>query len=531
MATVYVATTGNDSNSYAEAQDDSTPWATPQKVNLSAQDDDIAIIADGTYSADGTGSYIDGRHRFQNPRSYRAANPKQVILTGTDSDTVGETLSNSFGAGEILDVSGIVFQADSGVNANAFETSPNTDSFTAIFRNCSFLNGAERAFKHNCQIGILQLIGCYAENDGLHTFGTTALMSDDGDQVIDIIGGEYVGHDDCRAINIEKDDSLTYTLAVNLTGFKARLDAGADTGTGVAVNVQAVDPVISNFDITVTADSDNTSGKYGLLVRGVSASTPATTPGVSGGVIRFLARGGYGLAFGLSGSDANITGGKASGTLVIGLRDVQGSTPHNILFGEGSDIEAEGLKSWLGGVGFLASICDDHYSRGHLALDNNTIHFYAKGTTAGSYNQCTAVVDQVDQAGAAIFACAPQDATDTTAFTFSGGVSIVTDVTKINALEANYDANQGVTFENMVHLLPEEDDIDISNDDLFAYNATGGAANATLSEWNTGMSTNSEIRLLPRATLKALAQTYRNALASTTGGGGGVGPIRRGPIR
>lgn len=51
MATVYLnAATGNDSNTYAQAQNPATPWLTPGKVNTSATTGDSVVMAAGTYT-------------------------------------------------------------------------------------------------------------------------------------------------------------------------------------------------------------------------------------------------------------------------------------------------------------------------------------------------------------------------------------------------------------------------------------------------------------------------------------------------
>ena len=51
MATVYLnSVTGNDSNTYAQAQDPSTPWLTFGKVNTSATTGDTVSVAAGTYN-------------------------------------------------------------------------------------------------------------------------------------------------------------------------------------------------------------------------------------------------------------------------------------------------------------------------------------------------------------------------------------------------------------------------------------------------------------------------------------------------
>lgn len=50
MATVYIATTGSDAYTYAQAQSSATPWLTPGKVNTSATTGDTVSMAAGTYT-------------------------------------------------------------------------------------------------------------------------------------------------------------------------------------------------------------------------------------------------------------------------------------------------------------------------------------------------------------------------------------------------------------------------------------------------------------------------------------------------
>lgn len=51
MATVYLnAATGNDANTYAQAQNSATPWLTLGKVNTSATTGDTVVMAAGTYT-------------------------------------------------------------------------------------------------------------------------------------------------------------------------------------------------------------------------------------------------------------------------------------------------------------------------------------------------------------------------------------------------------------------------------------------------------------------------------------------------
>ena len=50
MATVYLATTGSDSYTYAQAQNPATPWLTPGKVVSSATSGDTVRMAAGTYT-------------------------------------------------------------------------------------------------------------------------------------------------------------------------------------------------------------------------------------------------------------------------------------------------------------------------------------------------------------------------------------------------------------------------------------------------------------------------------------------------
>ena len=48
MATVYVSSTGNDSNTYVQAQSSATPWLTIGKANTSATTGDTIVLLNGT---------------------------------------------------------------------------------------------------------------------------------------------------------------------------------------------------------------------------------------------------------------------------------------------------------------------------------------------------------------------------------------------------------------------------------------------------------------------------------------------------
>lgn len=50
MTTVYLSTTGSDSNTYAQAQNPATPWATIAKCNTSATSGDTISVAAGVYT-------------------------------------------------------------------------------------------------------------------------------------------------------------------------------------------------------------------------------------------------------------------------------------------------------------------------------------------------------------------------------------------------------------------------------------------------------------------------------------------------
>lgn len=132
MATVYLSPSGNDSNTYAQAQNPATPWATPGKVQTSAANGDTVIMAAGTY----TFASITFTKNF----TFQAASGAAVILDAGGADVtwrIGSATVTSFS------VTGLTFQNAAVSNMMFDFTYAASSVFTAT--NCKFLNNTLKA--------------------------------------------------------------------------------------------------------------------------------------------------------------------------------------------------------------------------------------------------------------------------------------------------------------------------------------------------------------------------------------------------
>lgn len=128
MATVYLAPspTGDDSRTYAQAQNSATPWATFGKVQASGVSGDSVVVAAGTYPTPGTLSKI---LTWIGP-SLSGGLPT-AIIDGAGASSLITIQSQTF--------SNIMFQNYSKTTAQSvFNTGNNLT--TNIFNNCAFRN-------------------------------------------------------------------------------------------------------------------------------------------------------------------------------------------------------------------------------------------------------------------------------------------------------------------------------------------------------------------------------------------------------
>lgn len=152
MATVYLSPTGDDSRSYATAQNSATPWATLGKVNSSATTGDTVEMAAGTYSAE---NVTFGKNFTINGAALSNGRPTTIINSATTNKQwtlTGRTVSISriwfdnvasadgyfyFGVGAGgLTVTNCYFSITGGMYGSVLSLT--TTSATATFTSCVF---------------------------------------------------------------------------------------------------------------------------------------------------------------------------------------------------------------------------------------------------------------------------------------------------------------------------------------------------------------------------------------------------------
>jgi len=533
VAKVYVATDGDDSRSYAQAQVESTPWLTPAEATSSATAADTVELADGTYNADASGSYgSDAYHKLVKGLIFKAKNRRQAILTG-DSASYAVRLSSTLPASALVELNGVVVDGASSNSGSGSATALDvgvdaSDAWDFRSVDSHYICGNNYAITINQRHGIQLMTGDYITGSpAIAALSLSSSVAAVADQIIKINSLEMdVTASDTSFTGVltnRSDDGKTYALTFQMDSPKITMRDGGFDADMVAIDNKAENGVITNPNITIIESASNTKTHFGILNRGMSGTTVSVDPWVIGGLIVGDVRKSYLLAHGQSTTASNISGGGLSGTTVIGKKyDGTGSdTPHNILFGMGTDAKGYGLKSLYGYVGILFSLTTAHYSSGHLVVDANGPHYYGKGAT-GTIDKSIAVhTGEVEQTGHSMFAANAQGATDTPALTYKDCVAIVADISNFNAVASNYDANQGVTYEGGLVFVDES--VDLSTTDLFAYNQAGGAANNTIADFNTNMSTDWEAVKLPTSAIRKLAAAQKAvALAATMSSSTGI---------
>jgi len=523
-----------DGNNGSSGNDGSTALlakATIAQAEGASTGGDKVIAVDGAQAHDA--SYFNfAANRVYSSESYRGAT-LQPFATQT---TYAARSSGSFSAANNpLVIENFVIDGLNQVT-QAFEIGQDSGEDTQIRVNgCHILNGTQYGMLINHRRGRVELTNIKLSGSGAQPMlMTTANLSNDGNQVIDINGVELdgtVSSGSMTGMSITKVNNLTNTLGLTLQGVKGTLTP-TGSALGVGVNIKAVDPSITNCSFTVDATNTTGTGHFGIVCQGQTVAI-ASNPIIANNNINFLANAGYGLALGQSDLNANVTGGEVSGNTVTGYYDLL-ETPHGFLMGQGcSGATMRGNTAQTIYVGYLASKCTSGIIEGNLAYNCHGPSLYIKGCTDITVQDNIAVVD-VDatataDTGVGVISVNEQtDGTNTAACTVRRNVVIVDDISKVQSLAGIF-LDQSASFENNTYIIP--DTVDVLTEDLFAIGNTSiaaNSANATLAEWNALSSTangvgtvsvtGDKIVQLPVSEIQAMISDYK----PVSGGGGGA---------
>lgn len=155
MATVYLnAATGNDANSYAQAQNPATPWLTPGKVQTSATTGDTVIMAAGTY----TYASVSFTKAFTWVGAALSNGVPTTVLDGANANAQW-----GFNGGT-TQLSNILFQnvtVSSAGSAFCLTNATTTATFTScMFKNITNTNAGGFLFYNFSTNSILNFTGC-----------------------------------------------------------------------------------------------------------------------------------------------------------------------------------------------------------------------------------------------------------------------------------------------------------------------------------------------------------------------------------
>jgi len=522
-----------DGNNGSSGNDGSTALlakATVAQAESASTGGDKVIAVDGAQAHDA--SYFNfAANRVYSSESYRGA----TLQPFATEITYAARSSGSFSAANNpLVIENFVIDGLSQVT-QAFEIGQDASEDTQIrVSGCHVLNGTQYGLLINHRRGRVELTNIKLSGAGAQPMlMTTASLSNDGNQVIDINGLELdgaVSSGSMTGLSLTKVNNVTNTLGLTLQGVTGTLTP-TGSASAVGMNIKTVDPSITNCSFTIDATNTAGTGHFGILCQGQSVAI-ASNPIIANNNINFQVNAGYGLALGQSDFNANVTGGEVSGNTVTGYFDTL-ETPHGFLMGQGvAGATMRGNTAQTIYVGYLASKCTSGIIEGNLAYNCHGPSLYIKGCTDITV-QDNIVVINIDTTAAndtgvgAISINEQTDGTNTAACSIRRNLVIVDDVSKVQSLAGIF-LDQSASFENNTYIIP--DTVDVSTEDLFAIgnsSIAANSANATLAEWNALSSTangigtvsvtGDKIVQLPLSEIQSMIAAYKPA--SRSGGG------------
>jgi hypothetical protein len=508
-----------DYNNGSASNDGSTPAlakATRSEAVSAASVGDFVIAVDGIQVPTEENHFQFNDRRNEKGQTYR----KAILRSGGSTDFVARTTTSLAEADSPFIVENLVFDGQNTVDScfELVEQSAGEELITQV-KGCEFRNAKRNAIRILERGGRQEFYDCKIDDDGGledSVLGTSSL-SGKTNQVIQFQGLEINLTTITGAfgvIDLDQVSTPSNTLGLHFNNVSGVFNVSGSSARVDVLNLQCKNVIkIDNCDIDIQGDgTESTSSSFGILVKGNGSGHEISDIDISNNNIGFKVKAGYGIAFGQSTTDSHITGGNVTGNTVTGKTYTDASiTPHNYVMGQGTGgANLKGNKSINGYVGYLFSITDSCTATGNLAFDCNGPNFYAKGTTAATISDNTAVITgNITQRDRGILAVAPQGSTDTTAVTFKQNLVIVQDTSKIHSLAYIEDSDQACTFTRNTYIIP--DTVDVSTADLFSYeNGAGGAANKTLAEWNaTSEVTDDVIVQLPASEIQKLINKYR----------------------
>jgi len=508
--TYYDYTTGSAGNSGLTP---ALPKATRDQAVTASGAGDRVIALPGSQQHE-SGHFIFDDNRIEAGYTYRTAILKPAASETTYAARTSSALS---AANNPWRCDWLVFDGQAG-NSGAGTTQTfdivqdAAEDLQLYFTGCEWRNGVTQTLLLSMRRGTQWIVnGKLTGSPTAALLQSSASLSGDGAQTLLIDGLEFSGSLSSGTLTgaaITKIDNLVNTLTCRLKAVTGVLTA---TGTAaiVGLNIKTVDPFITGFDLTISAESSSNAGHFGILLQG-QATAVCTGAIVSYGQMRFNAKGGYAIALGQPTTAANITGAIVEGCTVSGMYSTT-ITPHLYLIGQGTTgCIIRGSVATDSYVGFLASKCTNGTLEGNLALDCYGPGIYVKGTTAvtvrdnivchtGKYDN-----NLSGDKGIACIAVNDQGGTNTAGATITRNLVLVADVSKIQNL-ACIMAGQVCTFDQNVYVVP--DTVDPATALLFGYGGTLGsnAPTDTIAAWNARAEVGTDILvLMPQQKIKDL---------------------------
>lgn len=415
-----------------------------------------------------------------------ANNP--LILTGLNIDGLGQTDSSLFFAndpGDVLDIQVVdLTVSNSGANRLIYDTQR-----SGIVRLHNTRLGSDSTGKwYECANNALA-VNKVVHINGLDVNGRT------------ISGGGFI-----EKFHISKVNSATAVMEGRISGVKGSVRVIGNNTAAVVFVIENCDTAIfENSSFRVDADQEAQSCT-GVRIYGGSSS-PVSTIRISNVYLEYFAHSGHGIFFGNSGTESYVVAGQTvSGCHVKGKYHAS-TTPHNISFGQGTDLISNGMVSEMGYVGFLFGVVANHFASDHVAYDCYGPSFYVKGCTNATIQRNVVVqTGAVQQRDNGLIAVTFQDAINTANCTITDNDIIIVEPTKIASVFQKSNSSQVYTCTNNRIYVP--DTLDISTWLGFAYESA--TANMTFAQWESQLeNSGNRIIRMPIGPLRELALSYK----------------------
>jgi hypothetical protein len=499
MATVYVSTTGNDANSYAQAQVLATAWKNPLRADAAATANDTVSLEGGIFpSTDYTGA--PDHYALLKPLIYNGGGDSTLTATST---TYVARISGSATAGQFT-------FTDATLNARlvssyCFQVGLNDAgnyNFTAARVN--FSNFKSRGIVQVSRRGTLICTDSVFTGGGANSGGALYAINSINNDLGAVASATFTAtitrpNIDLSAptdavasggINLASSTTRNSAVSLSVTGGSVRSVANAASLTR-AISLQGSDSATVDGVYARAVSSNAAAESAGIYMIGRSASGTANNNAVKNCVVDYVCPAGHGIQLGASVGSNFMTGGEVSGNRVTG-KFYPSNTPHLLTLGEGTTAAAFGNTLDTGYVGILASKTTTATISSNWAYNAYGSAFYAKGCTAATFTGNTAILNGINtQRNLGALSVDSQSGTNTTATTMSANTVIVITADcgagkTINSL-VNITVNQNCTFSGNTYIIPDN----VPNSEVLFYvgGAEGGRSGATgytIAQWITG---------------------------------------------